>query len=52
MLPPLIKKGMLYGSTGPNKIYKWFNKHSEKFDYKNAIYMSRLTALAMWITSV
>ena len=51
ILPPLIKKGMLYGPASKNKIYKWFNKHAENFDYKKAIYMSRLTALAMWITS-
>lgn len=48
-LPFLVKKGMLNNSE--NKIFKWFNKNADKFDYKDAIYMSRLTGLAMWITS-
>lgn len=49
-LPPLIKKGMLAPNT-QNKILKWFNKNADKFDYKDAIYMSRLTGLVMWLTS-
>lgn len=50
IIPPLAKKGMLNPQSN-NKIIKWFNKNANKFDYKDAIYMSRLTALAMWITS-
>lgn len=49
-LPPLIRKGML-NPNSKNRILKWFNKNADKFDYKDAIYMSRLTGLAMWITS-
>lgn len=49
-LPPLIKKGML-NNNSQNRILKWFNKNADKFDYKDAIYMSRLTGLAMWVTS-
>lgn len=45
-LPQAIKKGML-NKTG----YKWFNKNANKFDYKDAIFMSRLTGLTMWLTS-
>lgn len=51
-IPFALKKGMLAGTsiTG-NKIIDLFNKHAQKFDYKNAIFMSRATALAMWVTS-
>ena len=49
LLPSLIRNGMLGNSQ--NKILKWFNKNANKFDYKSGIYMSRLTALAMWISS-
>mgnify|MGYP003091527157 CR=1 FL=1 len=48
-LPFLVKKGMLNNSE--NKILKWFNKNAEKFDYKDAIFMSRLTGLTMWLAS-
>ncbi|MCQ2740371.1 MAG: hypothetical protein MJ237_09150 [bacterium] len=51
ILPPLIKKGMKSGTNSSNKLIKWFNQNADKFDYKNAIYMSRLTALTMWLTS-
>lgn len=45
-IPQSVKKGMLNKSG-----YKWFNKNANKFDYKDAIFMSRLTGLAMWLTS-
>jgi len=50
-IPPLLRKGMLKGNSSPNKILKWCNKNAKKFDYKDSIYMSRLTALSMWVTS-
>ena len=50
-IPFALRKGMLNGSSGNNKILKWFNKNASEFDYKNSIYMSRLTALIMWLTS-
>lgn len=50
VIPPLAKKGMLNPQSN-NKIIQWFNKNANKFDYKDAIYMSRLTALTMWVTS-
>ncbi len=49
-LPLLVKKGMLKGRYSNNKTLKWFNKNAGKFDYKKAMYMSRATALAMWLT--
>ena len=49
-LPILLKKGMLNGLTSNNKVLKWFNKNAEMFDYKKAMYMSRATALALWLT--
>lgn len=45
-IPQAVKKGMLNKSG-----YKWFNKNADKFDYNNAIFMSRLTGLAMWLSS-
>lgn len=45
-IPQSVKKGMLNKSG-----YKWFNKNANKFDYKDAIFMSRLTGLAMWLSS-
>ena len=48
-LPALIKKGMLNQSK--SKLLNRFNKNADKFDYKDAIYMSRLTGLTMWLTS-
>lgn len=50
-IPFALRKGMLNGSSGNNKILQWFNKNASQFDYKNSIYMSRLTALIMWLTS-
>lgn len=51
-IPFALKKGMLQGSDkSANKFFNWFNKNASKFDYKDSIFMSRLTALAMWITS-
>lgn len=52
LIPPLLKKGMLSGAASPSKILQTFNKHAAKFDYKNSIYMSRLTAFIMWATSM
>ena len=49
-VPFALKKGMLKGSGSSNKIFKWFNKNASAFDYKNSIYMSRLTGLIMWLT--
>ena len=51
VLPPLVKRGMKTGANSSSKIIKWFNQNAGKFDYKDAIFMSRLTALAMWLTS-
>lgn len=51
-IPFALKKGMMNGTKrSSNKILNWFNKNASKFDYKDAIFMSRLTALAMWVTS-
>lgn len=50
-IPFMLKKGMLNGAASKNNLLKWFNNNADKFDYKDSIYMSRLTALAMWITS-
>jgi len=52
IIPFALKKGMLVGNykTG-NKITDLFNRNAQKFDYKNAMFMSRATALTMWITS-
>ena len=52
LIPPLLKKGMSHGATSTSKILKAFNKHAHNFDYKNSIYMSRLTAFIMWATSM
>lgn len=52
VVPPLLKKGMSKGAMSPSKILQMFSKHAEKFDYKNSIYMSRLTAFIMWATSM
>jgi len=50
-LPMLLKKGMLNGlKSNNNNILKWFNKNAGMFDYKKAMYMSRATALALWLT--
>lgn len=43
---------MSKGALSPNKILQAFSKHADKFDYKNSIYMSRLTAFIMWATSM
>lgn len=42
---------MLLKGGSNNKILNWFNKKASKFDYKDAVYMSRYTALAMGVTS-
>ena len=52
LIPPLLKKGMSQGQSNSNKILKLFSKHADKFDYKNSIYMSRLTAFIMWVSSM
>lgn len=52
IFPPLLKKGLTQGSSATNKVLKFFNKNADKFDYKNSIYMSRLTAFIMWATSM
>ena len=51
IIPPLVKKGMKSGNNATGKIIRWFNQNADKFDYKDAIFMSRLTALTMWLTS-
>lgn len=51
-VPPLLKHGMMKGNQkDAGKILKWFNENASKFDYKDSIFMSRLTAMIMWITS-
>lgn len=50
-VPVLLKKGMLNGANSKNAAVKWFGKHAGDFNYKDSIYMSRLTALVMWLTS-
>lgn len=49
-VPFALRKGMLNGAESSNRIFKWFNKNASAFDYKNSIYMSRLTGLIMWLT--
>ena len=52
IIPMALKKGMLAGNCkSGNRITDLFNKNAQKFDYKNAIFMSRAMALTMWITS-
>lgn len=50
VVPSLLGKGLMH-TNKMGKISNWFNKNAQKFDYTNAIYMSRLTALIMWVTS-
>lgn len=49
-LPLTLKTAMLKGRSNNNKILKWLNNNADMFDYKKAMYMSRATALAMWLT--
>ena len=50
-VPFVLRKSMLKGFETGNKFFKFFSKHAAAFDYKNSIFMSRATALIMWITS-
>lgn len=52
IIPYALRKGMLAGNAKTrNTISNLFNRNAHNFDYKNAIFMSRATALAMWVSS-